>query len=87
MFANITAAPSAATNLEQPQLGGEISRDVGMIVQVIARQIGEAAGAHPHPIEPTLIEPMRRRFDREMRDAFARRARRARDAAPSDRAS
>ena len=28
---------------EQPELGGEIMRDVGMVIHVVARQIGKAA--------------------------------------------
>ncbi len=57
---------------EQPQLGGKIMRDVGMIIHVIARQIGEAAGADPDAVQPILIEPMRRRLERQMGDAVAR---------------
>ena len=44
---------------EQPQLGGEIMRDVGMVIHVVARQIGKAAGADAHAVEPILIEAVR----------------------------
>ena len=44
---------------EQPQLGREIMRDVRMIIHVIARQVGEAAGVDAHAVEPELIEPVR----------------------------
>ena len=44
---------------EQPQLGGEVVRDVGMIIHVIARQIGKAAGGDAHAVEPVLVEPVR----------------------------
>ena len=57
---------------EQPQLGGEVMRDVGMIIHVVAREIGEAAGGDAHAVEPELVEPVRGRLEGEMRDAVAR---------------
>ena len=48
---------------EQPQLGVEVMRDIGMIIHVVARQIGEAAGGDAHAVEPVLVEPVRRRFE------------------------
>ncbi len=42
-----------------------------MIIEVIAAEIGEAAGRDAHAVETTLIEPMRGGLDREMGDAFA----------------
>ena len=57
--------------LEQPELGSEISLDGRMIVEMIAREICEGGRRNAQTIEPKLIEPMRRRFDRKMRDAFA----------------
>ena len=44
---------------EQPQLCVEIMRDVGMIIHVVARQVGKAAGRDTYAIEPKLIEAMR----------------------------
>ena len=41
-----------------------------MIVHVIAREVGEAAGADPHAVQPVLVEPMRRRLERQMGDAI-----------------
>jgi hypothetical protein len=55
---------------EQPELGGEISLERRMIVQMITAEIGEAAGRHAHTVEPMLIEPVRGRFHRQMGDAF-----------------
>ena len=54
---------------KQPQLGVEVMRDVGMIIHVVARQIGEAAGGDAHAVEPELVEPVRGRFERQMGDA------------------
>ena len=47
-------------------------RDIRMIIHVVARQIGEAAGGDAHAVQPVLVEPVRRRLERQMRDAFAR---------------
>ena len=55
---------------EQPQLGGEIGLECRMIVEMIAADIGEAAGRDPHAVEPVLVEAVRGRLDREMRDAL-----------------
>jgi hypothetical protein len=57
---------------EQPQLGVEVMRDIGMIVHVIARQVGEAACRNAHAVETVLIESVRGRFESKMRDAVAR---------------
>ena len=56
---------------EQPQLGVQIMRDIGMVIHVVAREIGEAAGGDPHAVEPVLVEPVRRGLEREMGDAVA----------------
>ena len=56
---------------EQPQLGGEIGFDGRMIVEMVARQIGEGAGSDTDTIEPMLIEAVRGCFQRKMRDALA----------------
>ncbi len=58
--------------VKQPQLGGEIIFDGLMIVEMIARQIGEGAGGDAHAVEPVLVEAVRGGFEREMRDALAR---------------
>ena len=57
--------------LKQPQLGSEIRIEVRMIVEMIARDVGECRRGKVQAIEPVLIEPMRRSFDREMADAIA----------------
>ena len=40
-----------------------------MIVHVVARQIGERGGGDTHAVKPLLIQTMRGRLDREIRDA------------------
>ena len=57
---------------EQPQLCIEVMRDIRMIIHVVARQIGKAAGGDAHAVEPVLVEPVRRGLEREMGDALAR---------------
>ena len=42
-----------------------------MIVEMVARQIGEGAGGDAHAVEPVLVEAVRGRFERQMRDALA----------------
>ena len=46
-------------------------RGIGMVIHVVAREVGEAAGGDAHAVEPVLIEPVRRCFKSKMRDAFA----------------
>ena len=57
-----------------------------MIVEMIAAEIGEAAGRDAHAVEAMLVEAVRGRFDREMGHAFARELDQASDAARPDRA-
>ena len=57
--------------LEQPQLGGEISLEARMIIEMIARDVGESRRRDLQSVEPILVEAMRGRFDRQMRDAVA----------------
>ncbi len=57
---------------KQSQLGGEVVRDVGMIIHMIARQIGKAAGGDADAVEAKLIEPVRGRFQCQMGNAVAR---------------
>ena len=71
---------------EQAQLGGEIGLHGRMIIEMVARQIGEGAGGDAHAVEPVLVEPVRGGFQRQMRDAFAGERDRACDAVRPDRA-
>ncbi len=64
--------PLRKQRVEQAQLRREIGFHVRMIIEMVARQIGEGAGREPHAIEPALIEPMRRGLEGEMRDAVPR---------------
>ena len=41
---------------EQPALGGEVGFAGAVIVQVIAREIGEGGRCHLHAIEAKLVE-------------------------------
>ena len=41
---------------KQPELGFQISVEARMIIQMVARDIGEAGGFHPHAVEAMLIE-------------------------------
>ncbi len=43
-----------------------------MIVEVIARDVGEGGGGKAQPVEPVLIEAVRRGLDGEMGDAVVR---------------
>ena len=56
---------------KQAQLGVEIGFLRRVIIEVVARQVGEGAGGEPHPVEPLLIEAVRGGFKREMGDADA----------------
>ena len=56
---------------EQPQLGGEIGFDGRVIIEMVARQIGEGAGGDAHAVEPVLVEAVRGGFQRQMGDALA----------------
>jgi len=40
---------------EQAQLGCEISLKRRMIIEMVAAEIGKAAGRHAHAVEPALI--------------------------------
>ena len=42
-----------------------------MIVEMVAADIGEAAGRDAHAVEPVLVEAVRGRFHRQMRHALA----------------
>ena len=55
---------------EQPQLGGEVILESGMIIHMVASDVGEAAGRDHHAVEPVLVQPVARRFDGEMLHAI-----------------
>ena len=50
--------------LEQAQLGGAVGIQRAVIIQMIAREIGEARRRKPHAIQPKLVQPVRGRLDR-----------------------
>ena len=66
---------------EQPRLGREIGRHVVVIIEMIARQVGEGGGFELQPVEPELVEPVARGFERDMIDAALRQRVADRDAA------
>ena len=63
--------------LEELQLGRKIVRHRRVIVEMVAREVGEGAGAQANAVEPALDDPVRGGFKREMGDAARRRDRRA----------
>ena len=66
------APPGAIRSLEQPQLGGEIGLDASDdSPDGRAMRLVKAAGRDAHAVEAVLVEPVRGRLDRKMRDAFA----------------
>ena len=72
LSASMTAgAPALQQLVEQAQLGGEIGVRRRVIVEMVARQIGEGAGREAHAVEPVLVEAVRGGFQREMGDAAA----------------
>src|SRR5262245_62490391 len=44
---------------EQAKLGGEISLQRPVVVEMVAAEVGGAAGRYAHAVEATLIEPVR----------------------------
>ena len=48
------------------QLGGAVGRHGAVVVEVVARDIGEGAGAKRDPVEPRLFEPVAGGFEHEM---------------------
>ena len=56
--------------LEQTPLRRQIGFGGAVIIQMIARQIGERRGADLHAVESVLIEPVARRFHGQMGHAF-----------------
>ena len=61
--------------VEQAHLGVEIAVHVAMIIEMIARQVGEGAGRNRQPLGAILVEAMARRLERGMGDALALEAR------------
>ena len=59
---------------EQAQLGGAIGASAAVVVQMVARQVGERRGGQPHAVQPELVQPVRGRLHRRVRDAGARQA-------------
>ncbi|KFL48788.1 hypothetical protein IL54_4410 [Sphingobium sp. ba1] len=57
--------------IEQPHLGVEIAVHIAMIVEMVARQIGEGARDDRQSFSPILVQPMARRLERGMADALS----------------
>ncbi len=55
---------------EQAQLGGAIGFHRVVIVEVVARQVGEASGLDAHAVEPVLVKAVRGRLEGDMGDAL-----------------
>ena len=71
---------------EQPQLGGAVGVERAVVVEMVARQVGEPRRREPHPVEPELVEPVRGGLDRRVLHAGARPARPGSRRAPPGRA-
>ena len=54
---------------EQAQLGGAVILHRTVIVEMVARQVGEGAGGEGNPVETVLAETVARRFENQMVDA------------------
>ena len=54
--------------VEQPHLGREIIVHVGVVIEVIAAEIGEGHGFERHPLGAILVEAVRRRFVGDVAD-------------------
>ncbi len=52
--------------LEQPQLGRLVAGHVPVIVQMILGQVQEPRGLQSDPIQPTLVDPVGRGFQRQV---------------------
>ena len=60
---------------EQPRLGGAVVFHGAVIVEMIARQVGERGGAEAHGADARLVERVRGHFHRDAGGAAARAAR------------
>ena len=72
--------------VEQPELGREIGLEVGVVVEVVAGEVGEARRREPHAVEPALVEPVAGCLHRRMGDALVGEVGEQRGAASSARA-
>ncbi len=54
---------------EEAQLGGQIGFEILVIVEVIAREIGESRRRNIHAVQPELVEAVAGGFQRQMIDA------------------
>ncbi len=54
---------------EQAELLVEIGLEARVVVEMVARDVGEGAGGKPHAVDAALLEPMARRFERKMGNA------------------
>ena len=62
---------------EQAQFRCPVGRFRSVIIQVVPRQIGKRRGGKTNAVQPELVEAMRRRLDRRMLNADARKLRQA----------
>ena len=60
--------------VEEPELCRRIGFGRGMIVEMIAAEIGEASCIEAHAVEAALVDPMRGRLHRKARHAIVRQA-------------
>ena len=60
--------------VEQAHLGGEIVLHIGVIIEVIAREIGESARRHRHAFLPILRQAVARRLEGDMAHPLAGKA-------------
>ncbi len=56
--------------LEQAELRLQVIGEARMIIQMIARDVGEGGRGNLDAVEPELVEPVARGFEREMLDAL-----------------
>ena len=63
------AAVGSASSNSRSFASGILERR--MVVEMIARQIGEGARARSDAVEPALLEPVARGLERQMRDPLA----------------
>ena len=55
----MAGAPGGQQRVEQAQLGLAVRVERAVIIQVIARQVGERRGGQPHTVQAELIEAVR----------------------------
>ncbi len=55
--------------MEQPRLGRAVGFERAVVVEVVARQVGEHGGVEVHARDALLVERVRRHFERERRGA------------------